>query len=97
MWILNRTKTAFGARLLRTWLGRPLVDLKYVTSPLLTHRTFFIHACLRALQERVDAIEEILSADTTQQRELLVRLRELVKGLPDLARGLCRMQYGKVR
>ena len=49
-----------------------------------------------ALQERVDAVEEILSAGGTQLRELLMRLRELIKGLPDLSRGLCRMQFGKV-
>lgn len=26
MWVLDRTKTRFGARLLRSWVGRPLVD-----------------------------------------------------------------------
>lgn len=26
MWILDRTKTRFGARLLKSWVGRPLVD-----------------------------------------------------------------------
>ena len=26
MWVLDRTKTKFGARLLRSWVGRPLVD-----------------------------------------------------------------------
>lgn len=26
IWILDRTKTKFGARLLRNWVGRPLVD-----------------------------------------------------------------------
>lgn len=30
MWILDRTKTRFGARLLRYWVGRPLVDKVYV-------------------------------------------------------------------
>lgn len=29
IWILDRTKTKFGARLLRTWVGRPLVDKRY--------------------------------------------------------------------
>jgi hypothetical protein len=29
MWILDRTKTKFGARLLRDWVGRPLVDKRY--------------------------------------------------------------------
>jgi len=26
LWVLDRTKTKFGARLLRNWIGRPLVD-----------------------------------------------------------------------
>jgi len=29
MWVLDRTKTRFGARLLRSWVGRPLVDKQY--------------------------------------------------------------------
>ena len=29
MWILDRTKTKFGARLLRDWVGRPLIDKRY--------------------------------------------------------------------
>ncbi|EJD05960.1 uncharacterized protein FOMMEDRAFT_104344 [Fomitiporia mediterranea MF3/22] len=27
MWVLNRTKTTFGARLLKSWIGRPLTDV----------------------------------------------------------------------
>lgn len=30
MWILDRTKTKFGARLLRSWVGRPLIDKRCV-------------------------------------------------------------------
>ena len=26
IWVLDQTKTKFGARLLRSWVGRPLVD-----------------------------------------------------------------------
>lgn len=29
MWVLDKTKTRFGARLLRSWVGRPLVDKQY--------------------------------------------------------------------
>jgi DNA mismatch repair protein MSH3 len=29
MWILDRTVTKFGARLLKSWVGKPLVDKKY--------------------------------------------------------------------
>lgn len=30
-WILNRTSTSFGKRLFRKWVGRPLVDVEYVS------------------------------------------------------------------
>ncbi|PSS32179.1 hypothetical protein PHLCEN_2v2052 [Hermanssonia centrifuga] len=44
-----------------------------------------------ALKARIDAVEEIMS---TYSAKLTV-LRNVLKGLPDLARGLCRIQYGK--
>ncbi|KAJ2917229.1 hypothetical protein MD484_g3189, partial [Candolleomyces efflorescens] len=72
IWILDRTKTKFGARLLRNWIGRPLIDK-------------------RVLQERVDAVEEIIESGS----EKLLTLRETLKGLPDLAKGLSRIQYGQ--
>ena len=73
LWILDRTKTRFGARLLKTWIGRPLVDHDI-------------------LQERLDAVEEIINT----QSHTLDRLRTLIRKLPDLVKGLCRIQYGKV-
>ncbi|CAE6486102.1 unnamed protein product [Rhizoctonia solani] len=72
VWVLNKTKTKFGSRMLRSWIGRPLVDKKI-------------------LQERVDAVEEIM-----ETKELKIeRLQLLLKGLPDLVKGLCRIQYKK--
>ena len=44
-----------------------------------------------ALRERTEAVEEILSNLAPR----LSQLRDLLKRLPDLARGLCRIQYGK--
>jgi DNA mismatch repair protein MSH3 len=44
------------------------------------------------LQERVDAVEEIIESGS----EKLLTLRETLKGLPDLAKGLTRVQYGQV-
>jgi DNA mismatch repair protein MSH3 len=29
LWVLDKTKTKFGARLLRSWIGKPLVDKRY--------------------------------------------------------------------
>ncbi|EGO20981.1 hypothetical protein SERLADRAFT_441366 [Serpula lacrymans var. lacrymans S7.9] len=72
MWILDRTTTKFGARLLKSWVGRPLV-----------HKEI--------LEERMDAVEEIISSSS----ERLVALKQVLKKLPDLSKGLCRIQYGK--
>jgi DNA mismatch repair protein MSH3 len=47
---------------------------------------------LRLLQERMDAVEEVRLGDSLK----LTLLRGLLKGLPDLARGLCSIQYGRV-
>ncbi|EPQ58610.1 hypothetical protein GLOTRDRAFT_137270 [Gloeophyllum trabeum ATCC 11539] len=69
--ILDRTRTKFGSRMLRRWIGQPLVDLGL-------------------LQERFEAVEEIIG----NQSPRLVALGELLKGLPDLAKGLSRIQYG---
>ncbi|PPR04975.1 hypothetical protein CVT24_010433 [Panaeolus cyanescens] len=70
--ILDHTKTKFGSRLLRNWVGRPLVDKKL-------------------LEERIDAVQEILECE----HDVLFNLRELLRGLPDLAKGLSRIQYGQ--
>lgn len=53
----------------------------------------FILFSRSVLKERVDAVEEILASSS----EKLVTLRIILKGLPDLAKGLCRIQYGQVR
>ncbi|KAI6039948.1 muts domain V-domain-containing protein, partial [Pisolithus marmoratus] len=45
----------------------------------------------RILQQRIDAIEEIISSTS----ERLVALRQAMRKLPDLAKGLCRIQYGQ--
>ena len=52
---------------------------------------FAAHSTRSALRERTEAVEEILSNRSPK----LTQLRELLRRLPDLARGLCRIQYGK--
>jgi DNA mismatch repair protein MSH3 len=44
------------------------------------------------LQERINAVEELISTPLQH----LHALRPVLRGLPDLAKGLCRIQYGKV-
>ncbi|KAJ7751996.1 DNA mismatch repair protein MSH3 [Mycena metata] len=72
IWILDKTATPFGARMLRNWVGKPLVDKRQ-----------------HALQLRIEAVEEIIESSS----DTLVTLRQLLKKLPDLAKGLCRIQY----
>ncbi|KAJ3987104.1 DNA mismatch repair protein MSH3 [Lentinula detonsa] len=72
LWVLDQTKSKFGARLMKYWVGHPLTDQV-------------------ALQERVDAVEEII----TSSSDKLVTLRQILRKLPDLARGLCRIRYGQ--
>ncbi|KAJ8078692.1 Mismatch repair protein msh3 [Marasmius tenuissimus] len=70
--VLDYTKTKFGARLLKRWVGQPLTNKA-------------------ALQERTDAVEEIISSSS----EMLLTLRQVLTNLPDLAKGLSRIHYGQ--
>ncbi|TXT09048.1 hypothetical protein VHUM_02522 [Vanrija humicola] len=73
VWLLtHRTKTRMGRRLMREWIGRPLLDVN-------------------ALRARLDAVEEIVSSNTYYME----KLRGLLVNMPDLVRGLTRVQYGK--
>lgn len=72
LWLLDHTKTRMGRRLMREWIGRPLLDVE-------------------ALRARSDAVEEIITSNTFHME----KLRNLLTNLPDLVRGLTRVQYGK--
>lgn len=74
-WTLDRTHTRFGQRLLRKWVGRPLLDKA-------------------RLEERVNAVEELTSADRSVSVERIKGLLGKVKS--DLERSLIRIYYGKV-
>ncbi|KAI5479614.1 DNA mismatch repair protein MSH3 [Pseudohyphozyma bogoriensis] len=71
--VIDHCKTAFGRRLLRKWVSKPLVSLP-------------------AIQDRLDAVEEILG---NTGAPTIVKLRELFRGLPDLERGLVRIHFGR--
>ncbi|KAL7423908.1 Mismatch repair protein msh3 [Cryptotrichosporon argae] len=72
LWLLDHTKTRMGRRLMREWIGRPLLDVV-------------------ALRARIDAIEEIKDGATYH----VEKLKSLLVNMPDLVRGLTRIQYGK--
>jgi DNA mismatch repair protein MSH3 len=74
---------------MREWIGRPLLDIGYAMS--VDSGESLMHT--RALQARIDAIEEIISEKTYH----IEKLRGLLINIPDLVKGLTRIQYGKVR
>jgi DNA mismatch repair protein MSH3 len=73
-WTMDRTRTRFGQRLLRKWVGRPLLDKS-------------------RLEERVAAVEELLSSEQHVHIEKLKGLLGKVRS--DLERSLIRIYYGK--
>lgn len=75
-WTLDRTKTRFGHRLLRKWVGRPLL-------------------IKRDLEDRIAAVEELLSAERTVMVDKVKGLLSQIKS--DLEKSLIRIYYGKVR
>ena len=76
-----------GRRLMREWIGRPLLDIGYVNISQVVTRLID-----SALQARIDAIEEIINEKTYHME----KLRGLLVNIPDLVKGLTRIQYGKV-
>ena len=74
-WTLDRTKTRFGHRLLRKWVGRPLL-------------------IKRDLEDRIAAVEELLSGEGTVKVEKIKHLLSHIKS--DLEKSLIRVYYGKV-
>jgi DNA mismatch repair protein MSH3 len=74
LWLMDHTRTKMGKRMLRDWIGRPLVDVTM-------------------LEDRLEAVSEIKDDNTLT----LEKLKGLLKGpIPDLGRGLSRIQYGRV-
>jgi DNA mismatch repair protein MSH3 len=74
LWALDKTVTRFGGRLLRKWIGRPLLDQQ-------------------RLEERVDAVEELLGNKSSVKVDKLEHLLKSIKA--DLERSLIRIYYGK--
>jgi DNA mismatch repair protein MSH3 len=81
-------RTRMGRRLMREWIGRPLLDIGCVTYS--GPESQLINS---ALQARIDAIEEIINEKTYHME----KLRGLLVNIPDLVKGLTRIQYGKVQ
>ncbi|KAL7413339.1 muts domain V-domain-containing protein [Mrakia frigida] len=72
LWLLDHCSTRMGKRMLREWVGRPLVAKS-------------------ELDLRSNAVSELLDDSSS----LVPPLKTLLKTLPDLPRGLVRIQYGR--
>ncbi|KAF4555265.1 DNA mismatch repair protein MSH3-like protein [Elsinoe fawcettii] len=73
-WTLDKTQTRFGQRLLRKWVGRPLLDQE-------------------RLNERIEAVEELMQSEGSMGTDQLRRLLRQIKG--DLEKSLIRIYYKK--
>lgn len=73
LWILDRTKTVMGRRLLRDWIGRPLVDI----------------AELRLRQSTVAELASSTSWQAGKLKNLVMGLPDLEKGLVRIHYGKC--------
>ncbi len=62
LWVLDKTKTAMGARLLRSWILRPLLDPAKIS-----HRQSAVRDILSSKRER-DALGELLSEMLDMER-----------------------------
>ena len=62
LWVLDKTKTAMGARLLRSWVLRPLLDPAKIS-----HRQSAVSSLLSARRER-DTLTELLSEMLDMER-----------------------------
>ncbi|EJD46059.1 hypothetical protein AURDEDRAFT_87246 [Auricularia subglabra TFB-10046 SS5] len=79
--LLDRTETTFGSRLLKDWIGRPLVDRAR-----LQERLDAVEE-IRTPSENGHLIDQL--------RELLKRFSSKAFEYPDLAKGLSKIQNGK--
>jgi len=76
---VNRTETAMGSRLLRSWLGQPLLDVESISSRLDIVEFFFVNLLVRStcqdLLKKMGDLERIMSRVMSGQvvpRELIV-------------------------
>ncbi|KAF6841464.1 DNA mismatch repair protein msh3-like protein [Colletotrichum plurivorum] len=97
-WALDKTTTRFGQRLLRKWVGRPLLDV-----PRLEARVAAVQELLdEQSSAKVDRIETLLSSTKTDLERSLIRIYygkctrpELLSVLQTLQR--IAMQYSSVK
>ena len=94
LWVLDRTSTPMGARLLRKWLGQPLLDLKRLNSRQEAVEAFVDDGVMRArvvaTLQKLGDLERLVnrvSQGVATPRDLL-GLRVGLEAIPQLRRAL---------
>ena len=93
-WVLDKTKTAMGGRMLRRWLHRPIRNRKQLTqrqdtiSALLDN---YQYEPIQAVLKQIGDIERILArvALKSARPRDLSRLRDAFNALPALQEAMC--------
>lgn len=82
-WVLDHTRTKFGRRMLRKWIGRPLLTREYLL--------LLLDLTSREIEARLGAVEEIKESTNYKLEDVA----SLLTRLPDLEKGLVRIHYGR--
>ncbi len=90
LWVLDKTKTAMGARLLRSWIEQPLIDEKRINLRLSAvnelYEELFIREEIKDILNSMNDFERITSKITYQTANCrdLVSLKKSIRNLPSL-------------
>ena len=98
LWVLDKTKTAMGSRMLRSFIEQPLIDKKMITARLNAVDAFVKHPIAREeMREYLDAVYDLerlltrISYRSANPRDLIAfkqsvqilpHIREILKDLP---------------
>lgn len=89
--LVNRTKSAFGSRQLKSWLSHPLTDSSAINGRLEAVGALRILVSKDSRNRKSQALQELSDPFDLRLAELLAELPTL----PDLERGLARIFYAK--
>ncbi len=102
LWLLDKTKTAMGARMLKEWLMKPLLDEKLINERYdmieVFNNEFILKEKLRDLLYNVYDIERLCgkaSCGSLNARDVL-QLKNSLKVLPEISDILKKVNYGVV-
>ena len=103
LWILDKTKTAMGGRMLRRWIEEPLIDIEKINSRLEVVDEFiknvYAMADLNEFLKNVYDIERLISkiSSNVANAKDLFGLKESLRYLPDIKAVLSTLSSSMIR